>query len=107
MQKTAYEVRIRDWSSDVCASDLSSADFRRKLRIRCLVIASATGGFCKSRVVCLPVSGLAKWSRTRTSRLVEAAMQEHLYIVAYDISDDKRLRKVFKLMKGYGEWLQF
>lgn len=34
-------------------------------------------------------------------------MQEHLYIVAYDISDDKRLRKVFKLMKGYGEWLQF
>jgi CRISPR-associated protein Cas2 len=34
-------------------------------------------------------------------------VQEHLYIVAYDISDDKRLRKVFKLMKGYGEWLQF
>lgn len=34
-------------------------------------------------------------------------MQEHLYIVAYDISDDKRLRKVFRLMKGYGEWLQF
>lgn len=34
-------------------------------------------------------------------------MQEHLYIVAYDISDEKRLRKVFKLMKGYGEWLQF
>ncbi|MBI2382496.1 MAG: CRISPR-associated endonuclease Cas2 [Gammaproteobacteria bacterium] len=33
-------------------------------------------------------------------------MQEHLYIVAYDICDDKRLRRVFKLMKGYGEWLQ-
>src|SRR3546814_12130210 len=24
MQKTAYEVRISDWSSDVCSSDLSS-----------------------------------------------------------------------------------
>ena len=31
---------------------------------------------------------------------------EHLYIVSYDISDTKRWRRVFKLMKGYGEWLQ-
>jgi CRISPR-associated protein Cas2 len=29
------------------------------------------------------------------------------YIVAYDIADSARLRKVFKLMKGYGEHLQF
>jgi CRISPR-associated protein Cas2 len=28
------------------------------------------------------------------------------YIVSYDISDPKRLRKVFKLMKGYGEHVQ-
>ncbi|MDT0497901.1 CRISPR-associated endonuclease Cas2 [Algiphilus sp. W345] len=33
-------------------------------------------------------------------------MQEHLYIVTYDIRDDKRGRRIFKLMKGYGEWLQ-
>ena len=33
-------------------------------------------------------------------------MDEHLYIVAYDIADPKRWRKVFNLMKGYGEWLQ-
>jgi len=31
---------------------------------------------------------------------------EHLYIVAYDISDAKRWRRVFKIMNGYGEWLQ-
>lgn len=31
---------------------------------------------------------------------------EHLYLVAYDISDDKRWRRIFKLMNGYGEWLQ-
>ena len=29
------------------------------------------------------------------------------YIVTYDIADAGRLRKVFKLMKGYGEHLQF
>lgn len=33
-------------------------------------------------------------------------MDEHLYIVTYDISDPRRWRRVFKLMHGYGEWLQ-
>ena len=33
-------------------------------------------------------------------------MDEHLYIIAYDISDQKRWRSIFKLMHGYGEWLQ-
>src|SRR3546814_2513990 len=28
-QKTAYEMRIRDWSSDVCSSDLGHASRRR------------------------------------------------------------------------------
>lgn len=30
----------------------------------------------------------------------------HLYIVTYDIKDDNRWRKVYKAMKGYGEWIQ-
>lgn len=30
-------------------------------------------------------------------------MANRSFIVAYDISDPKRLRRVFKLMKGYGE----
>lgn len=34
-------------------------------------------------------------------------MEEHLYIITYDISDPKRWRSIFKLMNGYGEWLQF
>jgi CRISPR-associated protein Cas2 len=29
------------------------------------------------------------------------------YLVTYDISDDKRLRKVFQLMRGYGDHLQY
>lgn len=32
--------------------------------------------------------------------------EEHLYIVAYDIGDAKRWRRVFRVMNGYGEWLQ-
>src|SRR3546814_16544220 len=32
-QKTAYEMRISDWSSDVCSSDLDSRIVRRVLRI--------------------------------------------------------------------------
>src|SRR3546814_9278036 len=32
-QKTAYEMRISDWSSDVCSSDLSSADSAARVRI--------------------------------------------------------------------------
>jgi len=29
------------------------------------------------------------------------------YLVCYDISDEKRLRKVFKAMRGYGDHLQY
>jgi len=32
---------------------------------------------------------------------------EHTYIVSYDISDNRRWRKVYKTMQGFGEWLQF
>jgi CRISPR-associated protein Cas2 len=31
---------------------------------------------------------------------------EHTYIVCYDISDSNRWRKVYRTMKGYGQWLQ-
>ncbi|HEX7060485.1 MAG TPA: CRISPR-associated endonuclease Cas2 [Woeseiaceae bacterium] len=33
-------------------------------------------------------------------------MDDHLYLVTYDISSDKRWRAVYNLMNGYGEWLQ-
>lgn len=31
---------------------------------------------------------------------------ERLFIVTYDIGDDRRWRRVFKTMHGYGEWIQ-
>lgn len=33
-------------------------------------------------------------------------MDQHLYIVTYDIADPKRWRAVYGLMNGYGEWVQ-
>ncbi len=33
-------------------------------------------------------------------------MEDHLYLVCYDIRDPKRWRKVFRTMRGYGDWLQ-
>ena len=33
-------------------------------------------------------------------------MSERLYIVAYDITSQKRWRRVFRTMKGYGRWVQ-
>ena len=31
----------------------------------------------------------------------------YVYIVCYDIADDKRLRNVYKIMRGFGERLQY
>ncbi len=31
---------------------------------------------------------------------------ERLFMVTYDISDQRRWRRVFKALHGYGEWLQ-
>jgi CRISPR-associated protein Cas2 len=31
----------------------------------------------------------------------------HRYVVAYDVTDPKRLRKVYRKMCGFGEWVQY
>src|SRR5258708_34895690 len=33
--------------------------------------------------------------------------QSSLYVVAYDIPDDKRRTKVHKVLKGFGQWTEF
>src|SRR3546814_9366310 len=37
-QKTAYEMRISDWSSDVCSSDLASVSYKMAAEIEKLVL---------------------------------------------------------------------
>src|SRR3546814_3386055 len=39
-QKTAYEMRISDWSSDVCSSDLDAVMEAVKLRLRPIIMTS-------------------------------------------------------------------
>lgn len=31
----------------------------------------------------------------------------HVYLVAYDVSDDKRLRRMYRKMRGFGDPLQY
>ena len=31
---------------------------------------------------------------------------EHFYVVTYDVCCNRRWRKVYKTMKGFGEWMQ-
>src|SRR3546814_2893350 len=38
-QKTAYEMRISDWSSDVCSSDLGRISLRTLILIRWVAVA--------------------------------------------------------------------
>src|SRR5690606_2499180 len=90
----------------------SNAGSATKSRIPCLDTASATVGCWNSSHACLADSCSANLTNIPTSRRADSgaglptAMDEHLYLVTYDIRDDKRWRRVFKTMKGFGEWLQ-
>lgn len=52
-------------------------------------------------------------NNTRTAALVSGRRdpirqvgEENLYFVAYDIAAPRRWRKVFRIMQGFGEWVQ-
>src|SRR3546814_8672389 len=49
MQKTAYEMRISDWSSDVCSSDLQHA-FNFECRIKSPAVRQHKGPFPHSLI---------------------------------------------------------
>src|SRR3546814_2905600 len=42
-QKTAYDVRISDWSSDVCSSDLLSGGESQRIRLASQIGSGLTG----------------------------------------------------------------
>src|SRR6266576_6465434 len=45
--------------------------------------------------------------RHKDSTQTREGRQSTLYVVAYDIQDDKRRTKVHKVLKGFGEWTEF
>src|SRR3546814_17185135 len=59
-QKTAYEMRISDWSSDVCSSDLGFGQFARQLLARARAQPKdAADGFLHRKVARGPDVGAA------------------------------------------------
>src|SRR3546814_2686898 len=64
-QKTAYEMRISDWSSDVCSSDLycrwSTRAFIAAF-VFCKKVSSAPGIFCAKR---------QRWLNTRSKKILD------------------------------------
>src|SRR3546814_1363206 len=80
-QKTAYEMRISDWSSDVCSSDLRTAlaadadegeDAQAFARMRALVMLSAIP---YSKKAALMVLARGNW-RKPTAAYIERAESE-------------------------------
>ncbi len=45
--------------------------------------------------------------RDQTGVSIRGERQSHLYVVAYDIPDDKRRTRVHKILKGFGKWTEY
>src|SRR3546814_2241158 len=80
-QKTAYEVRISDWSSDVCSSDLIERVYGKE---RLLVeIASASINEPSGRIcdVIFPIAGKAKLAAIVKESHAKGALDRRIYKV--------------------------
>src|SRR3546814_4410401 len=60
-QKTAYEMRISDWSSDVCSSDLTTTASRITMALRTVRITSITSGV--NQLIALPPADRRRFCR--------------------------------------------
>src|SRR3546814_6384205 len=74
-QKTAYEMRISDWSSDVCSSDLSVVTVEDGLVVICerpaaTVLNKAGGGIFQPPSICIG-PGTGSGAAERSSRSEE------------------------------------
>src|SRR3546814_15490881 len=62
-QKTAYEMRISDWSSDVCSSDLNGRKAGTRVAIHAARQINGVAMFCGSREISEPGRKLlVQWS---------------------------------------------
>src|SRR3546814_8127125 len=81
-QKTAYELRISDWSSDVCSSDLSpSAPALSWLRFACCIpfvlSSSRRAGVQKFQGVAPIALAIVRASRLLMTWIVSTRSEEH------------------------------
>src|SRR3546814_6070255 len=65
-QKTAYEMRISDWSSDVCSSDLNPLEVGKAIKASGMEAKDYVAGALKSgelEMSCFDPDDLANWPR--------------------------------------------
>src|SRR3546814_3381926 len=97
-QKTAYEMRISDWSSDVCSSDLTT--FRCS---RCATAATRTGGCRASSTAATPTERPTRCSRRRCRSCPAKRSEEHtselqsLMRISYAVFCLKKNKKIKKI----------
>src|SRR3546814_7882805 len=68
-QKTAYEMRISDWSSDVCSSDLVNA-FKGRIKVDNEVCCALRAGAVQYALCGMDISGLLRPSQRSEERRV-------------------------------------
>src|SRR3546814_2922974 len=84
-QKTAYEMRISDWSSDVCSSDLL---YLAKTRLQQACDAGALAG--------RKAMGSGSWSTTKGDDAAKEMFQANFADAAYGSSARSEERRVGK-----------
>ena len=50
---------------------------------------------------------MVAWRIETISGILYAMSQTMLYIIAYDVPDNKRRTKIHKMLCGFGEWTQY
>src|SRR3546814_5739616 len=89
-QKTAYEMRISDWSSDVCSSDLPAEDRLQLISSTGVARTLWTWPDKPQTAGCAAVNGMIMVSQTRTQRLQAlAAPTEEKPTTAEPVTDRK------------------
>src|SRR3546814_3944763 len=87
-QKTAYEMRISDWSSDVCSSDLRDARGH-------LAAATSTGGLTNKhpgRVGDTPIIGAGTFADDRSAAISCTGTGESFIRVGFGSEVDAQIR---------------
>src|SRR3546814_12096830 len=84
-QKTAYEMRISDWSSDVCSSDLSAASADRRghtesAMLTCATMPSPKQLFSRAKVRSINWSAITKRPGGISSRSDPTAEMERMSV---------------------------